>query len=292
MPVMSTPKMYWLAPARHSTPLGAIALGNIIKDPRQPEIALNDPDSAAVKKLAAKAVPVDETRTFHCLTEGGSVRGNVLARLLDRFEAGAGVGHNHDTSAIYQIDKMTTQSINPTLSDIRAVFNEPPVQAAVRNSFFRANVYMIVGIRIVYGADVFASTVRAAGGFLHFRADLSAPAAGGLPPVSLGAALEAARSSGKILATRVSDKTPFVLAYRLREIAYASRKVREQREIAGDMFHHDDEEQLQVQGEGASDLVAVATVMLDEDPTLPQSYGVQTLAAEDVDDTRVELAVV
>ncbi|OIW32888.1 hypothetical protein CONLIGDRAFT_666309 [Coniochaeta ligniaria NRRL 30616] len=289
---MSLKKTYFLAPARHSTPLGVIALGNIIEDPRSPEIAINDTTSEAVKKLAAKAIPVEETSTFTYLAEGSNAKASVMAKVLEGFGnvgGGAGLSHSHDMSSIYKIDKMTTLSISPTLQEVQTIFNESSIQGGLRSKFFTSRVYMITSIRVVYGAEAFASTVRAAGGFLHFTADLTPSGA----PVNIGSTLEAAKSNGQIMSTKVSDKTPFVLAYRLREIVYKTRKVKEQKAIDGDMLNTDywDEEEEEEQ-EDPADTIATAEVLEDEDPELAQYLtGFQTADGEDVDGEGVQLAV-
>lgn len=279
--------MYFLAPARHSTPLGAIALGNIIKDPREPEIALNDTNSEAVKKLAAKAVAVDETNAFHYMTEGSNVRANVMARALESFGAGAGVHRSSDVTSLYKIDKMKTYSVSPSFGEVKEIFNEPAVQEGLRNSFFEANVFMITSIRVVYGAEVFASTIREAGGYLFMRADLTPTGA----PVDLEAAAEAGKKRGEILTTHVSDQTPFVLAYRLREISFRRKQVKAQRDAEGDVLDAHEEEVAVLPKEDMSDYVADMTEFAEEDLDVPERLGIPTAVGEDVDGSEVQIAV-
>jgi hypothetical protein len=292
---MSLRKTYFLAPARHSTPLGVIALGNIIEDPRSPEIALNDPTSKAVKELAAKASSIDETNTISYMAEGSNAKASVMAKVLEGFGnigGGAGLSRTNDMSSIYKIDKMTTLSINPTLQEVKTIFNESSIQGGLRNKWFRSRVYMITSIRVVYGAEAFASTVRAAGGFLHFTADLTPSGV----PVNIGAALEAAKTNGQIMSSHVSDKTPFVLAYRLREITYKAMRVLDQKVIDGDLLHADDsdEEEEEEEEEDPADYVAkVDWVDLDDDwdPEVLEELGIRTVDGEDADGSGVQLAV-
>lgn len=287
---MSLRKTYFLAPARHSTPLGVITLGNLIEDPHSPEIPLNDPTSDTVKKLAAKAVSVDETNTFSYLAEGNNVKASVMAKVLEGFGnigGGAGLNHSHDMSSIYKIDKMTTLSISPTLKEVQTIFDESSIQGSLRSKFFSSSVYMITSIRVVYGAEAFVSTVRAAGGFLHFTADLTPSGV----PVNVGSTLEAAKANGQIMSTKVSDKTPFVLAYRLREIVYKAAKVREQKIIDGDILNTDNGGEEEEQDDPA-DTIATVQVLADEDPDLPQYLpDFQIVDGEDADGKGVQLVV-
>lgn len=295
---MSLRKTYFLAPARHSTPLGVIALGNIIEDPRSPEIALNDPTSDAVKQLAAKASSIDETNTISYMAEGSNAKASVMAKILEGFGnigGGAGLTRTSDMSSIYKIDKMTTLSINPTLQEVKTIFNESSIQGGLRSKWFKSCVYMITSIRVVYGAEAFASTIRAAGGFLHFAADLTPSGV----PVNIGAALEAAKSSGQIMSSHVSDKTPFVLAYRLREVTYKAMRVIDQQVIDGDILHEpdsdDDEQEGGEEEENPADYVAKADWVDpddDWDPWVLKELGIQTVDGEDADGSGVQLAVV
>lgn len=287
---MSLQKTYFLAPARHSTPLGVISLGNMIEDPRSPEITINDPGSAAIRALAAKATSIDEINTFTYQAEGTAVKASVMAKVLEGFATiggGAGLGRSNDVSSIYKIDKMTTLSITPTLDEVKKIFAESSVQESLRSKFFRSSVYMITSIRVVYGAEVFASTVRAAGGFLHLAADLTPSGV----PLNIGSTLEAAKSNGQIMSTKVSDKTPFVLAYRLREVSYRAWKVKGQKVIHGDILHAGDSSEEEVE-EDLSGLVAAPVVLDAEDDGLPGYLrGVQTFLGVDVDGKDVQLAV-
>lgn len=285
---MSLKKTYFLAPARHSTPLGTIALGNIIEDPRQPEIAINDPTSATVRRLAAKATCIDETNTFSYLAEGRNAKASVMAKVLEGFGdigGGAGLARSNDMSSIYKIEKMTTQTVSPTLQEVKTIFNESSVQSTLRRRLFRSSVYMIISIRVVYGAEAFASTVRAAGGFLHFTADLTATGV----PVNIGTALEAAKSNGQIMSTQVSNKTPFVLAYRLREIVFKRKEVVGQKEVEGEMLHaHGHLEQVR---EDMSKYFADVMSLEEEDLTLPECLGIPTVVGKDTDGSRLQIAV-
>lgn len=289
---MSLQKTYFLAPARHSTPLGVISLGNMIEDPRSPEIALNDVTSLALKALAAKANAIEETDTFSYMSEGSNVKASVMAKVLEGFGTiggGAGLIRTNDMSSIYKIDKMSTLSISPTLDEVKKIFSESSIQGNLRNRFFKSSVYMITSIRVVYGAEAFSSTVRAAGGFLHFAADLTPSGV----PLNIGSTLEAAKSDGQMMSTKVSDKTPFVLAYRVREITYKAVKVIGQKTINGDIlgvdYSSDEEEE---EEEDLADHFADVEWLDDEDPELPLYLpGIQTLSGVDADGMGVQLAV-
>ena len=76
---MST-KVFFLAPTRDSPPDGPIALGNVIADPRSPEIALNDPDSPAIQDL--KVYETEVVEASRDLSTKWSVGSSVWAKFV------------------------------------------------------------------------------------------------------------------------------------------------------------------------------------------------------------------
>lgn len=60
-------KVYFLAPTRNSPPDGPIALGNVIVDPRSPEIALNSRLSEAVSNMHTHIHETVEFNQSDCL---------------------------------------------------------------------------------------------------------------------------------------------------------------------------------------------------------------------------------
>ncbi|TVY30643.1 hypothetical protein LHYA1_G001226 [Lachnellula hyalina] len=279
---MKINKIYFLAPTRHTPPDGPIALGNIIKDPRSPEITLNNANSEAVLKLAAKHIDVDESHSSKYLTQETFFRGEIFAKFLAGFNLGTGAKWGNDASTAYRFDKLTTQSIYPSLSDIKEIFNEPAVQENIKDSRFRDNVYMITGVQIAYGADFIASTIREQGGFLHFRADLTPTDA----PVNVGATAEASNQHGQMLSSHISEKTPFVLAYRLREIIYRRAAVREHKDVNnGDLMGIEGGKgDPETEGD-PSNYTADLYSLKDEDPELPEMWELISAYAIDMDGT-------
>jgi hypothetical protein len=286
---MKPVKVYFIPPTRHTAPNGPIALGNIIKDPRAPELIINDPDSEGVLKLASKFHEVDETSAATFVNQGTNLKGGVFAKFLEGFSLDTGAHSTKEASIAYNFDKLTIQSISPSLGEIKTIFDEPAVQDAIKNSILNARVFMITAIQVAYGADVIASTIKDRGGFLHFRADLTPAGA----PVNVGAAMEASKKDGQIFSSRISEKTPFVVAYRLREIVYRRSKVREQKEVTnGDLMGTDGGKADKKMAEDPSTYVADVSALRDEDPKLPKMWELNPTATVDEEGEECHVVVV
>lgn len=231
-------RTYFLVPTRDFSPSGAIALGNLIKSPRSPEIPLNDPNSATIQKLLGSAITVTESDARRDAKTTSSVMPSIWTSFLSGIGPGIGIGldKTKEDGISYNIPRLSTRTINPTLSDIRAVFVEEQVQDAIRDSRFTTNVYLIVGVQIAHGAEYLSSSVRKNGGGAHLAVDLTSTGV----PLTAGAGAEATKSREEVVGGKIEDD--FVFAYSLREVLYRRKTVVEQRQpsLIGDLMsgHH------------------------------------------------------
>ncbi|KAK4236096.1 hypothetical protein C8A03DRAFT_17238 [Achaetomium macrosporum] len=232
---MHPKKTYFLAPTRDQPPNGAIALGNLIKSPRTPDFPLNDANSPTIKRLRSAAIitpELDATRSLSTkLSLQPSIFTSFLSGLLGDLELGLDL--TKEATAHYKIPRLETHTINPLLADVRALFAEPDVQAALRDSRFTANLYLITGVQIAYGAEYVVARARERGAHVHLAADVTA--AMGVP-VGVGVGTEVVASNEGRAAGRVEG--PFVFAYSLREVLYRRKMVTGQRrvKVEGDLF--------------------------------------------------------
>ncbi|KAK7424470.1 hypothetical protein QQX98_000435 [Neonectria punicea] len=286
-------RTFFLAPAAHSTPLGRIQLGSIIEDPKSPTIAINNANSEQLRKLVAKALEVDGTDTSMSFNEGSQFLTNVFSTLLGGFanlNVGAGALKTSDVSSMYKIDKLKTLTISPSLGELKAVFDEPEIQESIKNSRFRSSVYMITDIRVAYGAQVLASTIRSVGGSLHFRSDLTPTGI----PVDIGASVEAGKQSGQVISSQISDTTPFVIAYGLRELVYQRKAIKKQKVVKGEIMSAGEgaSRLFKVEEDNAADYAADLCEVEEEDPDLPELWGMQVLKSPDVDGSDCQIGFI
>src|SRR6266487_3370675 len=162
-------KTYFLAPTRDSPPSGPISLGSIISSPRFPELSLNGKNSPALKALQIEETSVSETAR-QLVTSGRGKAGVWTEFLGGILGIGDDISGNWDNTniATYKFQEMLTRTISPDAATVKALFDEPTIQQSIRDSRFRANLYMITGVKIARGADVAISKIRAKGGNLYF----------------------------------------------------------------------------------------------------------------------------
>ncbi|KAK0101209.1 hypothetical protein ONS95_012810 [Cadophora gregata] len=224
-------KTYFLVPTRDTVPSGSIFLGSIIKSPYSPELSINGKNSHLLS-----ALEVIETRlvdTSQQLSKSGKGKTGVWAEFLGGMGIGADISGTWDNTeeSTYKFSELITKTISPSLSEIQAIFKEPEVQQCLKDSRFRNNLYMIIGIKIARGADVAISRIRARGGNLNFGIDMTPFGV----PIKVGPEFELSREVGHSVEEKHTND--FVFAYRLREIRYRRKTVEDQREYRkGDLM--------------------------------------------------------
>lgn len=209
-------KTYFLAPTRDCPPSGPIALGNIIASPSSPEEALNS-------RSALPTGPIYESYQTNWTAEVGRRRQGKIG-LWTKFLQVLGVGIdfsvNYDIGKtdIYYFDRMETRFFMPDKAYIEESMSSPEVRDFIVRSKFRANVYMITGIKVAIGASVMSTKLRQRG--IHVQLVVDGTAVG--VPLSLGPDIEV--SSGRTQGISFDDASDFIFAFRLREIIYSKRQ--------------------------------------------------------------------
>ncbi|KAL2155919.1 hypothetical protein VTH82DRAFT_661 [Thermothelomyces myriococcoides] len=261
---MHPKRTYFLAPTRDQSPLGPIALGNLIKSPHEPDIPLNDPNSPTVRRLQSAATVISEVDATRSSAASRSFQPTVflsfLSDLLGQKPVELSLSYLASRGAEFRIPRLETRTISPTTADVAALFAESAVQAALRNSLFTANLYLVTGVQIAtQGAEYVVSGAKAT------------------------KAAEV-KSTGKI-------EGAFVLAYSLREVLYRKKRVTGQRRprIEGNLFadgqrrvranreeEEEEEEQLEL-------FEAELAGLKEEDPELPEYWDLDVDAGVDLD---------
>lgn len=179
----------------------------------------------------------DECDALHELGSGISVKPRVWSTFLDgNIGPNPGMDRGKGNDASYTISKLSTRRINPDMEAVRPLFEEHEVQAAIKDSRFRANLYLIDGIQIAHGAEYKLGKTRELGANFDLSADLT-PA--GAPATTVGVALEAKKTSSATSAGYITSD--FVFAYTLRAITYRRKRVeRQTRTSGGDLMSNDE----------------------------------------------------
>ncbi|SPQ17718.1 a1942bb3-b0b4-42fa-909b-f55ff22be790 [Thermothielavioides terrestris] len=263
---MHPKRTYFLAPSRDQAPTGAIALGNLIKSPRSPEFPLNDPKSPTVTRLQSTATVISETNATRTLSAKFSVQRSVFASFLQGILGGQDPVH---------------------LELLAALFAEPSVQAALRDSRFTANLYLVTAVQIAHGADYVVARARRRGTHVHLAADLLGPSAGTVPA---GAGVQADVGGAAHVRSAGTVEGPFVFAYSLREVLYRRKTVTEQRRarVKGDLYGIGEKAVRPVET-GDAEYVAELAGLKDEDPELPGQWDLDVESGLDMDGSECQI---
>ncbi|KAK8098536.1 uncharacterized protein PG998_014022 [Apiospora kogelbergensis] len=273
-------KVYYLAPTRHMPPDGPIALGSIITDPRRPEIAINSSTPAIQELKVHETVELNQSRT---LEDNATAQPSVWAKFLGGVVPGLGVDAEAGIRAAsgnrssYAFEKIVTREIFPDLETVRSLFSgDACVQQSIKDRRWQLSVFLITGVQVAYGAEVLLTRARERGVYLQTGVDLTA-VTGGIAPVSVGGGLDASKAHSQSLSTNY--QTPFVFAYRLRQILYRRKKVQEQRDhIKGDLLGvYDGKENMRLSSDEGGEVYEVQFAGLDkEDVDLPEIFNLNT----------------
>lgn len=279
--VLNMEKTYFLAPTRNTTPAGPIFLGSIIKSPRSPELSLNGKSSPLLKELEIFEDPaLDSTVQMFKTGEG---KAGIWAQFLDGVGIGGEISGSRESvdTATYKFDELLTKTIAPDLPWVKKMFKVEEIQDSIKSSRFRANLYMITGIKIAKGAEIAMSKIAAKGGKLQFGIDTT-PAG---VPLKFGPDISSSSTAGQIM----SEKHPkeFIFAYRLREITYTRKKAEDQKEVSkGDLYGAGEKKSREKEEEDFSKDEAVFDMYSSQDVD-GEIWELETKEAVDVDGKKV-----
>ena len=209
-------KTYLLAPTRESPPDGPIALGNIISSPFRPEDRLNS-------KLNTHDLPIYESYQTNFSLEMGKRKAGRLG-LWTIFLQSVGIGINlggtfaNEESETFKFERVETKYFTPDRRFVETSMEGDDVRDFLRKSKFKANVYMITGIKIARGASVTYTKLREKG--LHVQIGIDATPMG--VPIGLGPNIKV--KGGLKESTTFKSAEGFVFAYRLRELFYTRKQ--------------------------------------------------------------------
>lgn len=143
-----------------------------------------------------------------------SINVGFSAAVLSLLPFGVGGKRKAQVTHRYEIKEVETQTLYPSRAFIRQSVHQPQVLKYLASQGYRKSVYMVVGIKVAYGAHVSHETKREFGGELGG----TMPGAVVGIPLDIGAKIGAKKANWKIEKKQVSSS--FVFAYRLREVRY------------------------------------------------------------------------
>ena len=226
-------KSYFFPPQWNYQVRGTIALGSIIANPKHPQSSLNDEEMPGYVMPKLPRLVVDHPKPdFKVkLTDNTEVSASIGTSLLQLFGFGVDLKAALGKTLVYQIEakNLLTQEIDPKPTYVEACFKHPEVERVLRESKFRRELYMIVGIMSVTDATVSCDVGRKR--LFEGKAALDLTAATGAP-LGMHAQAGHERAKGTVASFGASN---FILAYRLRKITFmkGSRLKKMEDEVKG-----------------------------------------------------------
>jgi hypothetical protein len=224
------PKFYYLAPTLEVPPEGPITLGSIISEPRLVNEPINDylvpPKSYAEKVYLHNApnsrIQVDSKREGH---------GGIFADFLQYLPLGLsgnidGKASNKDNED-WTFDNLQTIWFTPSTEYVKKSLEDRDMQDFIYENktwLGRTKLYMVVGVKVAYGASSTISYAQERGGNLHIGFDFTPLGV----PITVGP--DGGYHQDLTVTQTGQGGDPFVFAFRLRQVKISP---------AGDVSHKD-----------------------------------------------------
>jgi hypothetical protein len=199
-------KSYFAAPNFDCGPAGPVALGSLLSDPCDPEESLNK-----------QPVTISDTEihtTTHnnfeeTLKKQRAIGGGIWFKFLECM--GLEISGDGDTTKerIAKFDKLETRMFRPSDDYVKTSVAAPEVQKHLTGHGMNKPLYLITAVKIAYGASVTEMEGKSGKGKLSAGLD-------GSPSVT--SAMHGSNEDSRT--TRFDSSTPFVFAYRLRQVRY------------------------------------------------------------------------
>ena len=218
-PTMSNEvKRYIAVGHKDCLPNTSIVLGNIIVDPSKPEEPLN----------ASSRIPVPDDLIQRPYQKGWKEENDkqraVTVGLYTKFlsflgpSADVKYGIERGDKSSLEVGRLQTEYFEPNLSYITQSLSTSPVLEFINKTDFKKRLYMIIGTKVAYGAKAGSSKTRG------HDVDVSVSISGLPASVPIEGGPETSISTKRTTDVSFEESSPFVLAFRLREIRYSKRK--------------------------------------------------------------------
>lgn len=211
-------KKYWIIPGECLDP-DDLVLGSILKYPNDPIDILNRKEVEPIDPSAIVSEREQVTKGFSDALDigfGSKIGASpVLAAVLGASPFIEG-NWKKGTSYTVEATKVRSQRFIPTAAYVNKALRTQQVDAFVRNSFFSAPVYMVVGTAVARTLSRTAEKSRGRGGGGGM----------GIGPPGLGFEVSAELTANRDKESTYHDSTDedVILAYRLRRFQYSKRK--------------------------------------------------------------------
>jgi len=214
------PPLYILLKNKDYGPKGPLRLGSVLSSPRNPESGVDD----YVPAVTSEIFKSWEDGHTDIVTSNQSNRYGLWTQFLQILGIGvnAAIERSNNASTSYTAARLDKAFFKPSQADLEDILKDPAIMSYLENKGWRTRLYVVTGIRI---ATRGASGSQDEGQQTTLQSDLSLDltALTGAP-VSLGP--EYSREKGSTSHSSFGSSSPFVYAYRVKEIHHSTIKSR------------------------------------------------------------------
>lgn len=262
-------------------PDGPFQLGSLLSSPTTPESAIGS--SALLPFPESMAIQVSSLHDFRSTCEQNTAsQFGVFTKFLSVLGIGAdvsvetGVTTSHSVSA----EKLETRFITPTRTYLELLLQVPAVQEYIKEERFRANIYLVTGIRFAFGVRSGSSSDERKSG-VHVSASVDGSITGGVP-ARIGP--EVTIDKGRKVKMEFGKSDDYVYAYRVKEVHYSTRKGKVvSKDIKGDLYSLDGKRAV-VEKDGEADDENVILEVDDMGQEWLSARAMRSPAVEGIDD--------
>ena len=219
-------KQYFLSPNFDYPPNGPIQLGRIFTSPKKLSDAINPlPEHLIPIRPDQKSETSKKSFKTTVSHPYSGFKIGLFAGFLQQFlpaSANLDLQVNRNRQSILYADELKTEFFDPSDEYVGEALNVPAVLAKVGKPNFFSRLFIVTGVKTVYGGSKASSTKTS-----HISASLDAQVdltAVGAPGVSPGASIGGAGGPTETLEWETAD-SPYVFAYRLKRIYYRQGKL-------------------------------------------------------------------
>lgn len=183
---MAPPRSWLITRSTDFAPNGTLQLGQILLDPLSPQ-------SILFHHVDTPQVPIESTTWQNVRSRRTETSSTSVEVPLPSHLSHVKAGISSEKALDLHVDRLVSMVITPSSQYIQTVIQKPEVKEAIRRFRFRAKLYMVTGVRVAEGVRLES-------------------------PIGLG--------DGKVPglgAVASRDSSPFVMAYRLHEIAFSTK---------------------------------------------------------------------
>lgn len=204
-------KSYFPAPSRDCSPEGPIVLGSILADPLEPESPLDDkPFTLDGETIRSH----DQYDAQSNIKDRNQASGGLFAKIFHSVELIVSGSSNTSMQSCVKFEKLQTLSFEPTDEYMNKSLSTAKVQQYLARHHMRKRIFLVTGVKIAFGAQVIDDESRLGEGQISLGLDGDAVGV----PLSVGPRVDASRGTSQTFS--FNQSSPFVFAYRLREIRY------------------------------------------------------------------------